>query len=107
MGGLAIRRPMKASDFGPCTTMDATPLLDIRSSDRRIVAGGSWTAAHAATLERLIDKVARDAPAGAMDVDVAGVGELDTYGAWLLERLVRSAQERGRTARLISVPERF
>jgi phospholipid/cholesterol/gamma-HCH transport system permease protein len=42
-----------------------------------------------------------------MEVDVAGVAELDTYGAWLLERLLRSSQDRGFDCRLISVPERF
>jgi phospholipid/cholesterol/gamma-HCH transport system permease protein len=87
--------------------MDATPLLDVRSSDRRIVAGGSWTAVHAATLERLIDAVTHDASPGPVDVDVAGVGELDTYGAWLLERLLRGSHERGVPARLIGVPDRF
>lgn len=87
--------------------MDATPRLDVSADDRRIVAGGSWTAAHAAVLERLIDAAGHGASPGPIVVDVAGVGELDTYGAWLLERLLRGADEHGAPARLIGVPERF
>ena len=53
---------------------------------------GSWTAANAATLERLSNGVAPqlDRPT-AVKLDMAGVRELDTLGAWLLEKMSRRA----------------
>jgi phospholipid/cholesterol/gamma-HCH transport system permease protein len=58
----------------------------------KMTAGGAWTAANASELERLIDQAAGDAArAGAAAIDMSGVCAFDTYGAWLLTRLLRGA----------------
>ena len=64
-------------------------LLTAKFEDGRLelAAGGSWTAPHAAELETLVDRAAEDAAkAKAVSIDMRGVREFDTYGAWLLER---------------------
>src|SRR5580700_10589690 len=86
------------------------PLLESRISDtnRAVAAVGSWTAAHASTLERLVEAQAQQTSAArTIAVDVAGIGELDTYGAWLLERLVRTWTDRGQEVRMIGVADRY
>ena len=56
-----------------------------------LAAAGSWTAAHAGELETLVDRVAGEAAqAKNVSIDMAGVREFDTFGAWLLERLTRA-----------------
>jgi len=80
-----------------------------RSADRvRLAAVGSWTAQHAAELHQVILDVMREPKvAPNLTVDLAGIGELDTFGAWLLERPVRRADEQGYQAEFAGVPERF
>ena len=57
---------------------------------------GPWTAANAAALERLSHDVAPQLDrAAAVKLDMAGVRELDTLGAWLLEKLSRRAASAG------------
>ena len=74
----------------------------------RLEAAGSWTAAHAGAAAEMVDAARRQAlPASEVAIDVAGVRELDTFGAWLLERLARSGTDEGRQARFVGVPERF
>lgn len=73
------------------------------------VATGTWTAYHARTIEVATEAAERhftELPRE-VRVDLAGVTMLDTYGAWLLERLTRSAQNRGITAQLIGFPEHY
>ena len=73
-----------------------------------LTAVGSWTAAHAAQLELLVDAAAREfSTTRSMLIDIIGIRELDTFGAYLLERLARSASERGREVRWIGVPDRY
>jgi phospholipid/cholesterol/gamma-HCH transport system permease protein len=89
--------------------MTATPMLTSTVTDERLqfAAAGPWTAAHAGDLERLVEEAAHvdtGAPrvgAGTPEVaiDMAGVDELDTLGAWLLERLSRSPVLAGKEAR--------
>ena len=72
--------------------MTTAPLLTAMPSGDTLELrpGGSWTAANAATLERLSDDVAPQLDqAGNVKVDMAGVRELDTLGAWLLEKMSR------------------
>jgi phospholipid/cholesterol/gamma-HCH transport system permease protein len=71
--------------------MTPIPVLSGTTTDGRLdlAAGGPWTAAHADALERLVDEAAPQ---------VAAARRLDTIGAWLLERLVRSSDRDGRHA---------
>jgi phospholipid/cholesterol/gamma-HCH transport system permease protein len=56
-------------------------------------AAGSWTSAHADRLERLVGAAAVEGTnASNIAIDLAGIEELDTLGAWLIERLARSSQ---------------
>jgi phospholipid/cholesterol/gamma-HCH transport system permease protein len=71
----------------------------------KLVASGAWTAARATDLETLIDDLARTGrDAGSVSIDMRGVTEFDTFGAWLLERLVREEQARGREADVVGLP---
>jgi phospholipid/cholesterol/gamma-HCH transport system permease protein len=73
-----------------------------------LVAGGAWTADNAAELEALVRTTARPAtPVGHVDIDMKRVEKLDTYGAWLLERLVRLAGEGGGKAQVSNLPDKF
>jgi len=74
-----------------------------------LVAGGSWTAAHAHEIEGLIDGLNGEAPAGAgaVSLDMRGVRALDTFGAWLVERLLRDWRSRGRQAEIVGLPDHY
>lgn len=73
-----------------------------------LVAGGAWTADNAAELEALLRTAARPAtPVGHVEIDMQRVEKLDTYGAWLLARLVRIAGEGGGKAQISNLPDRF
>jgi phospholipid/cholesterol/gamma-HCH transport system permease protein len=90
--------------------LTSEPLLTSNLTDGRLAlaAAGPWTAAHADAADRLVRTV-HFAPAEARNVtvDVAGVTALDTFGAWLLERLMRSAVEHGQEAELVGLPAHF
>ncbi|MGH6735882.1 MAG: ABC transporter permease [Methyloceanibacter sp.] len=71
-----------------------------------LAAGGSWTANHAGELEALIDRLTSETPkAKNVSIDMAGVREFDTFGAWLLERLTRQWSAAGREAVIVGLPE--
>ena len=66
----------------------------------RIAASGDWIAQNAPALEAQVDgEIKRAAAAGQgssnVEIDVGAVKRLDTFGAWLLERLVRAFSMRG------------
>ena len=85
-------------------------LLDVSVKDGRLAlaAGGAWTADHAADLERLVEvAIARSPQATAINIDMGQVERLDTFGAWLLERLVRGFAAAGREATVVDLPERY
>jgi phospholipid/cholesterol/gamma-HCH transport system permease protein len=74
----------------------------------RLTAFGSWTAQYAANLEHLVDgAVAQGASVARVELDMAGVDNLDTYGAWLLERLVRGFAEADRRITVVGLQEHF
>ena len=73
--------------------MSSRPTLMRLGTGQRLelAAGGSWTANHASELEPLVDTHVRSASSKAsMSIDMRGVIEFDTFGAWLLERLTRA-----------------
>jgi phospholipid/cholesterol/gamma-HCH transport system permease protein len=90
--------------------MGSEPELNSRINGERLelTAGGSWTAAFAGMLEPLIEaqSVAADRQR-TMSIDMAQVREIDTFGAWLLERLVRSWQGEGRRADITGLPDSY
>jgi phospholipid/cholesterol/gamma-HCH transport system permease protein len=71
-----------------------------------LVAAGTWTADRAAELERIIDETARrHVGARSVDIDLAQLERLDTFGAWLIERLKRAFIVRGTAARITGLSD--
>jgi phospholipid/cholesterol/gamma-HCH transport system permease protein len=70
-----------------------------------ITGSGAWVADNAARLEEALDE-ARPNEAPKLEIDMAGVKELDTFGAWTLERLMRG-DGRAREVSLVRLPDRF
>jgi len=70
--------------------------------------GGPWTAMHSATLERLFDAVAPKLQAAkSLKIDMAEVHEIDTIGAWLLEKISRNATQAGHHASFVGVDAHY
>lgn len=90
--------------------MGSPPSLIARPAPGRIelAAAGSWTVDHARNLDTLIEETVRATPADQpVTIDVHSVTALDTYGAWLLERLLRSREAGSGQAHLDGLPERY
>src|SRR5207302_1831029 len=67
-----------------------------------------WTAERAGELVRLIERViGRHRGAGGIEIDMGRVERLDTFGAWLLERLLRGLAAGGSEARVVGLPDRY
>ena len=86
----------------------SSPLLYGANIDDRLqlAAGGSWTAVHAAELEALVDGAARS-HASSLTIDMRNVDKLDTFGAWVLERLSRRWTAIGAQVRLVGLPDHY
>jgi phospholipid/cholesterol/gamma-HCH transport system permease protein len=85
-------------------------LLTATSSDDvlELRPGGSWTAANVTALEALADGVAPELDQSkAVRVDMAGVRELDTLGAWLLEKMSRRAASAGHRAEVVGIADNY
>ncbi|ABD06083.1 Protein of unknown function DUF140 [Rhodopseudomonas palustris HaA2] len=90
--------------------MSSVPVLNaVTQGDvLRLHPGGAWIAMHTAVLERLFDGVASQvAAAKALEIDMTDVVEIDTIGAWLLEKVSRDAAQAGRTAQFVGVADRY
>ena len=86
--------------------MSSTPMLTttLENDLLELNPAGSWTAANVTTLERLTDAVARELdPSRTVRVNMRRVEELDTLGAWLLEKLSRRAASAGHAAEITGV----
>jgi phospholipid/cholesterol/gamma-HCH transport system permease protein len=79
---------------------------ELKGERLELAASGCWTAAHARELESLVDGVtSRAAAAKTVSIDMAGVREFDTFGAWLLERLTRAWSGAGRETEIVGLPK--
>jgi phospholipid/cholesterol/gamma-HCH transport system permease protein len=90
--------------------LEPEPLLSGDIVDNRMVlsASGSWTADNARKLEGLIDGLGSAASdVAVVSLDMGGVDALDTFGAWLAERIVRRWKARGRQAQIVGLAERY
>jgi phospholipid/cholesterol/gamma-HCH transport system permease protein len=62
----------------------------------KLAGAGAWIAENARSLEAQIeDETRRTGKLKRVDIDMGRVERLDTFGAWLLERLVRAYSSRG------------
>jgi phospholipid/cholesterol/gamma-HCH transport system permease protein len=87
--------------------MDAeAPLQSLVVAGRlQLTASGPWIAGRAVEIDASIE--ALDAPATPAVLDCKGIERLDTYGAWLIESLVRRWHTSGHGCEIVGVPEHF
>jgi phospholipid/cholesterol/gamma-HCH transport system permease protein len=73
-----------------------------------LVATGHWTASHCASLEHLTLAICEGSPSPqGVTIDVSRIEQLDTLGAWLLERLVRQYETGRDESVLVRIPDHF
>jgi len=71
-------------------------------------ATGSWTAENARSLEPLLDAATDpDSVVRSIAIDAAKIDRLDSFGAWLLERALRTWSGQGREAKLVGLSENY
>jgi phospholipid/cholesterol/gamma-HCH transport system permease protein len=87
--------------------LSAAAIIGRVEGDRvALAATGAWTADAAVALESLVeDTVRRYQAARRVDIDLARLERLDTFGAWLIERLTRTFAARGSTARIVNLTD--
>ena len=79
---------------------------ELKGERLELCAAGSWTAPHASELETLVNNVAGEAAkAKNVSIDMKGVREFDTFGAWILERLTREWTASGHETLIVGLPE--
>ena len=86
-----------------------TLLEGMADGDRlRLAGNGAWTAGNARRLEGEINgAMRRYAAVKHVAIDMRGVERLDTFGAWLLERLVRAFSGRGCDTQVTGLKEDY
>src|SRR3974390_1758012 len=88
----------------------STMLLEGSAHGERLQLSGigAWTAENARRLEAEIDaETQRREPIKRVEIDMARVDQLDTFGAWLLERLSRTFSARGCTTQVFGLRENY
>ncbi len=86
------------------------PLLSstIHGDRLELAAAGHWTSDYAHTLEPLVEAATQRQPTvTSVNIDMGGVERLDTFGAWLLERLVREWSTDKGAPRVVNLSERY
>ena len=89
--------------------MSSAPLLNVATvgDTLELRPTGSWTVINANVLESLFNAVAPQLEsAKRLRVDLAGVLEIDTLGAWLLEKISRGAEQAGHPVTVTGIDER-
>src|SRR3954468_11119857 len=79
-----------------------------RGNGLALCAAGSWTARFAPVLERIVadaEKLTGSRPN--IFIDVSQVSKLDTFGAWLIERLRRSLDHGGVEAKIAGLSANY
>jgi phospholipid/cholesterol/gamma-HCH transport system permease protein len=89
------------------TVLSAASLTGTIDGERvALAAAGTWTAERAAELERIVEAATgRYESARSIDIDLAKLERLDTFGAWLIERLNRAFAARGADTRIVNLSE--
>jgi phospholipid/cholesterol/gamma-HCH transport system permease protein len=71
-----------------------------------LAATGAWTAERATELEKIVDEAAqRYRNAKSVEIDLANIERLDTFGAWLIERLERGFASCGSISRITGLSD--
>ena len=90
--------------------MNSKPVLKtvIEEGALRLRPAGSWTAAHAPALEEIYNRLEQSLQeAAAIHIDIAGITNLDTLGAWLLEKIQRRSLQQGHPADMEGISARY
>src|ERR1700677_1200937 len=67
---------------------------------------GAWTVERAAEIEKLVDDTARRyRDARNVEIDLAAIERLDTFGAWLIERLKRAFVAHGAGSLIVGLSD--
>lgn len=85
-------------------------LLNVRIDGRRLVlaAAGGWVAARAGEIEALVEGIFKKRqPVDQVEINLEHLERLDTVGAWLIERLRRSAGAAKFSAEIVGIDPRF
>ena len=90
--------------------VNGNPTLEriARGNALALCAAGSWTARFAPVLERMVadaEKLRGSRPD--IFIDVSQVSKLDTFGAWLIERLRRSLTQGGVETEIAGLSENY
>ena len=90
--------------------MNGDPTLEriARGNGLALCAAGSWTARYAPVLEQIVtdaEKLTGSRPN--IFIDVSQVSKLDTFGAWLIERLRRSLTQGGIEAKIAGLSANY
>jgi phospholipid/cholesterol/gamma-HCH transport system permease protein len=73
-----------------------------------LVASGAWTANTAAKVDaRISELLPRLGGTSELTLDMSALEAFDTYGAWLVERLIRESAQQGVRVTVTNMPERF
>lgn len=71
-------------------------------------AAGQWTVHHAPALEKIIERTEKlNGRTPGLVIDVSQVSRLDTFGAWLIERLRRSLTQGGVEPQIAGLSENY
>src|SRR3569623_652359 len=90
--------------------MNAAPKLttSLSGESAQMYAAGSWTASQVTTLEPAVEAATRTVSgARVLRLDMSAIDEIDTIGAWLLERMIRHIRQAGSEIRTVGIRERF
>jgi phospholipid/cholesterol/gamma-HCH transport system permease protein len=90
--------------------LNSEPALNIFREDGAmdLRPSGSWTTVHASVLERLCKTVQPEVSrTGKVNIDLSRVDELDTLGAWLLEKISRDIPQPDHSVNLTGVSDRY
>jgi len=90
--------------LAPSPLLTATPSGDVLE----LRPAGSWTAANVTALEALSEAVTPQLDRStSVKMDMAEVRELDTLGAWLLEKISRRATSAGHLTEVVGVADNY
>ena len=90
--------------------MNGDPTLEqmAKANGLALCAAGAWTASFAPRLERIVADAEKLAGSRTnIFIDVSQVSKLDTFGAWLIERLRRSLTQGGVEAKIAGLSENY
>jgi len=84
--------------------------VELRGTTFRLVATGAWTVAQAADLDKALKRLRVPIPPTpdfTGEMDIAGIAEIDTAGAWLLQRTANAWAKGGLRTRYRGATESF